>query len=32
MLLVALGQHEFFIRFQHRELADFLKIAAQATV
>ncbi|MCY1547800.1 hypothetical protein D9M68_838780 [compost metagenome] len=30
VLLVALGQHVFFIRFQHGELADFLKIAAQA--
>jgi hypothetical protein len=31
MFLVALGQHVLFIRFQHRELADFLKIAAEAT-
>jgi hypothetical protein len=30
MLLPALGQHELFLRLQHRELADFLEVARQA--
>ena len=30
VLAPALGQHEFFLRFQHREPADFLEIAGQA--
>ena len=31
VLLLALGEHEFFVRLQHRELADFLKIRLKAT-
>src|SRR5262245_44790075 len=30
MLAPALGQHEFILRFQHREPADFLQIAGKA--
>jgi hypothetical protein len=29
MFLPALGQHEFFALFQHRELANFREIAGQ---
>ena len=29
MFLVALGQHELFIRLQHGEFPDFLQIAAK---
>ena len=30
MLLPALGQHEFLVRLQHRELADLLEVAGEA--
>jgi hypothetical protein len=30
MLGIALGQHVFFLRLQHRELADFVEITAEA--
>ena len=30
VLAPALGQHEFFLRFQHREPPDFIEIAGQA--
>jgi hypothetical protein len=30
MLAPAFGEHVFLLRFQHREPADFLKIAGQA--
>ena len=30
VLAPALGQHVFFVRFQHRDPPDFLKIAGEA--
>ncbi len=30
MLAPGLGEHEFLLRFQHRELADFLEVAGKS--